>query len=298
MEKNNKTPTKQIPEEEIPSKFRSYMLSLHQHTLKNSRFYTIVMFIIAFYGINQFSNFTASLNRIDKTIEKVGSTVIFVTDDGRVKQLTKEVIKIDDYAPLVANILTTYLPRSKANLLAPKYSNPDDTSATYKSWLEMHNFHKGVGSLFEFYTEFIDQTRIDGQLSQGEEYYKLYLSKLLIALRNKEVPYTLNVINTEFNKESDWKTVDNTFTMQVKINMIMSGTGANGISFRNRATYGVYKVEGYIDSSKASGILNPFGIKLTKIQSLPPKVPSDAVLDKELKLKKYKEEQDAKRASN
>ena len=185
-------------------KAKYYWTSFHQNVLRNARIYTVIIIGIMFYMVSQFSYVYQELDKINKTISEVGQGVITVTEDGRVVELIKEGLKPEEYANIVATIIERYLPRSKGNLLAPKYNNPAVDNAMYKNWTELFKYHKGTGSLQELYHNFIDKKREDPNvMTQGEEYFKAYLTKLIIGIRRNETPFTLDIIKTEYDPK-EW----------------------------------------------------------------------------------------------
>lgn len=277
--------TEKKQESEIPSKLSYYWDTYSRNLRKNGRFYAFlntIMFATAIYFIAGIDN---RLNKMEETIAIKGSSVISVTSDGRVSGVVKELLQPRDYGPVVASIITQYLPRSKVDLMKKGFSD-------YDNWVGLFRAKKGPGSLREFYNTFIqirskDEKR-QKQKKEMERDFANYLTNLNISMRKNSVPYTMDTIGYELEKK-DYKVVGNNFIIKVKVNVVTSGVTEGGWAFSNRLTYGEFTLQGYIDTDESLEVKqrsnkkrnvgsNPFGIKFTSLKALPPKTPKDAVI--------------------
>lgn len=266
-----------VYEKEVSTTLENYWWSLHRNVLINVRLYFVVFILTFLYGVNIVGNLGERVSGIEKEIRKNKSSVIALSNDGRVIGVSKTALKYDNYSTIIATIVEDYLVQSRHTLL--DYSNKlkiDNSTDLYQS----QNPDDEDRNLRSFYKFYIDKTTDVNGIQEGKDSFGKYMTKLVIFLRKNEIPTSVDTVGYTYDKSADWSVRGNRFRLKVKINALTSGVTDGGKKYSNRKTYGTYEVEGYIDIDKRDDSINPFGIQFYSIEALPPKNATDLEVQK------------------
>lgn len=271
------------PEPEHPNKIENFVLSVERNVLKNTRFYFIIFLVVYLYNTIEQSAIKDRLTSIEKRIDSGNRATIGMTDSGVVIGISKQALKIKDMHAVVANYIEDYLVQSRHSLLDYSgkrgFNNATDLYKSQDSDPESKN-------LRSFFNYFVDKSVDKNGVSHAKDSYGKYLTKLVIWVRNNDIPTSIEVHDRVYDLNRDWSVNGNKFRLNIEVKTIISGVTKGGLKYTNRRSKGSFEVTGYIDHDKRDPVINPFGVMFTRITSNPPKNATDVEVKRMLDNKK------------